>query len=131
MILSTISQARAAGRASACVAKWRATGFHPELLLAMGLRSFSMHPRRLPRSSKGAAGGPRRLAGLLPDIMSSEDPEQTCNQLLAGGYLARPWPSQLHSTLAEDFPALQQNHQFLVNGFDPACMTATLPPSLR
>ena len=91
LILSTISQARAAGKGVSVCGEMAGDPAFTELLLAMGLRSFSMHPTQIASiKQKVLRVDTRRLAGLLPEIMSSEDPEQTCNQLLAGGYQTRP-----------------------------------------
>lgn len=78
LIATAISQARAAGKSVSVCGEMAGDAAFTDLLLAMGLRNFSMHPSQIPsvkqRILRADAG---RLSGLLPDILSSEDPQRT------------------------------------------------------
>ena len=60
-----------------------------ELLLGMGLRSFSMHPSRIAAvKQKVLRADTRRLSAALPAILSAEDCGRACAELL--GAVGRP-----------------------------------------
>jgi phosphotransferase system enzyme I (PtsI) len=96
LIYSTILQARAAGRAVSVCGEMAGDPAFTELLLAMGLRTFSMHPTQVASiKQKVLRVDTRRLAKLLPEIMSSDDPEKTCEELLAASHQSMAAPRQL------------------------------------
>ena len=77
----TIAQANAVGRHVSVCGEMAGDVTFTELLLAMGLRSFSMHPsqiapvkQRILRTDVGRLG--RRLA----TVLESEDPQSVCAQ---------------------------------------------------
>ena len=81
----------ARARASACAARWRATPRSRELLLAMGLRSFSMHPAQIPSiKQRILRADTRRLSGALERVLASDES--------AGGIRAAPSPVWLRSS---------------------------------
>ena len=50
-----------------------------ELLLAMGLRSFSMHPSQIVAvKERVLATDARRWSAALPRVLSADDPEREC-----------------------------------------------------
>jgi phosphoenolpyruvate-protein phosphotransferase (PTS system enzyme I) len=84
LIARTIEAANAAGKyVSVCGEMAGETAF-TELLLAMGLRSFSMHPSQISSvKQRILRADTRRLAGRLPAILASDDPEQEWTGVLA------------------------------------------------
>jgi phosphotransferase system enzyme I (PtsI) len=55
-----------------------------ELLLAMGLRSFSMHPSQIPAvKQRILRADSQRLAAALPRVLESEDPQAVAEKELA------------------------------------------------
>ena len=55
-----------------------------EVLLAMGLRSFSMHPSRMAEiKQKVLRADTRRLSALLPDVLSADQPEREAKRLFS------------------------------------------------
>jgi len=55
-----------------------------ELLLAMGLRTFSMHPTQIASVKQRVLRvDTRRLAPLVPEVLASDDPEAACGELFA------------------------------------------------
>lgn len=84
LIHSTIVQARAAGKAVSVCGEMAGDPAFTEILLAMGLRSFSMHPTQVATiKQKVLRVDTRRLAPLVPEIIASEDPESTCLDLFS------------------------------------------------
>jgi phosphotransferase system enzyme I (PtsI) len=77
LIATSIAQARQAGKAVSVCGEMAGDAAFTDLLLAMGLRSFSMHPSQIPsvkqRILRADAG---RLAALLPEVLSCEDPQR-------------------------------------------------------
>jgi phosphotransferase system enzyme I (PtsI) len=63
-----------------------------ELLLAMGLRSFSMHPSQIASvKQRVLRADTRRLAPMVEEVLCSEEPEATCVQLFAShGAVTQP-----------------------------------------
>ena len=76
LVASTIACARAAGKdVSVCGEMAGDPGF-TDLLLAMGLRSFSMHPSQIAAVKQCVLrADTRRWAPRLPDVLRSEDPQ--------------------------------------------------------
>ena len=76
LISTTISQARAAGRGVDVCGEMAGDPAFTELLLAMGLRSFSMHPTQLASvKQRILRTDTRRWLAPLPEILESENPE--------------------------------------------------------
>lgn len=96
LIHSTIVQARAAGKAVSVCGEMAGDPAFTEILLAMGLRSFSMHPTQVATiKQKVLRVDTRRLAPMVPEIIASEDPEGTCQRLFA--VQKTPMPSAVTS----------------------------------
>jgi phosphotransferase system enzyme I (PtsI) len=84
LISSTITQARAAGKSVSVCGEMAGDPAFTELLLGMGLRSFSMHPTQVASvKQRVLRADTRRLAPALPAILSSEDPEGACQEAFA------------------------------------------------
>lgn len=84
LISTTIQQARAAGRGVSVCGEMAGDPAFTELLLAMGLRSFSMHPSQIASvKQRVLRADTRRLAPLVAQVMQSEEPEATCIELFA------------------------------------------------
>ncbi len=84
LISSTIEAARAAGKGVSVCGEMAGDPEFTELLLAMGLTSFSMHPAQLPAiKQRILRADMSRLKGSLADIMASEEPEAVARGLLA------------------------------------------------
>ena len=80
LVWQTIDQARKAGRhVSVCGEMAGDPAFTP-LLLAMGLRSFSMHPSQIASvKQRILRADTRRLALQLEAVLCSEDPQAACS----------------------------------------------------
>ena len=84
LLYSTISQARAAGKGVSVCGEMAGDPAFTELLLAMGLRTFSMHPTQVASiKQRVLRADTRRLAPLVPQVLGSEDPEAACLELFA------------------------------------------------
>ena len=84
LIASTIEAARAAGKGVSVCGEMAGDPEFTELLLAMGLTSFSMHPAQLPAIKQRILRADMlRLQGGLADIMASEEPEAVTKAILA------------------------------------------------
>ena len=82
LVSTTIKQARAAGRGVSVCGEMAGDPIFTELLLAMGLRSFSMHPSQIASvKQRVLRADTRRLAALLDPVLNSDDPEETCTHL--------------------------------------------------
>jgi phosphoenolpyruvate-protein phosphotransferase (PTS system enzyme I) len=56
-----------------------------DLLLAMGLRSFSMHPSRIASiKQRVLRADTRRLAAALPRVLEADDCGAACAEFLSG-----------------------------------------------
>ena len=86
LIHSTISQANGAGKSVSVCGEMAGDALFTDLLLAMGLRNFSMHPSQIPavkqRILRADAG---RLAASLPEILASEDPQRAAELAFMAG----------------------------------------------
>ena len=83
LISQAISQARLAGKSVSVCGEMAGDPAFTELLLAMGLRSFSMHPSQIPSVKQRVLRVDTvRLAAALPAILSSEDPQATADKAL-------------------------------------------------
>ncbi|MEK8085677.1 phosphoenolpyruvate--protein phosphotransferase [Aquabacterium sp. A3] len=87
LIRSCIEQARAAGKGVSVCGEMAGDPAFTELLLAMGLRSFSMHPTQVASvKQRVLRADTRRLLPLANVVMQAADPEQACaDWLLSGG----------------------------------------------
>ncbi len=84
LLASTITQARAAGRGVSVCGEMAGDPAFTELLLAMGLRAFSMHPSQVASiKQRILRADTRRLAPLLEQVLYSEDPEARCTEVFA------------------------------------------------
>ena len=84
LIASSIAQARAAGKSVSVCGEMAGDAMFTDLLLAMGLRSFSMHPSQIPSvKQRILRADSQKLKGALPAILASEDPEKTASLAFA------------------------------------------------
>ncbi|MCU0929895.1 MAG: phosphoenolpyruvate--protein phosphotransferase [Burkholderiaceae bacterium] len=84
LIADTIVTARRAGKSVCVCGEMAGDPTYAELLLAMGLRSFSMHPAQIPAiKQRILRADTRRLQPLLETALASEDPAQVWAQLLS------------------------------------------------
>ena len=75
LIAMTIERARAAGRHVSVCGEMAGDPAFVELLLAMGLRSFSMHPARIAAiKQRVLRANASRLAQRLPQVLRAQDP---------------------------------------------------------
>lgn len=85
LIADVICLAREAGKSVSVCGEMAGDPGCTELLLAMGLRSFSMHPSRIAAvKQRLLRADTRKLAPLLEPVLESEVPEIACAQLLRG-----------------------------------------------
>ncbi|MFH7041093.1 phosphoenolpyruvate--protein phosphotransferase [Paucibacter sp. JuS9] len=86
LIASSIAQARAAGKSVSVCGEMAGDPAFTDLLLSMGLRSFSMHPAQIPSvKQRILRADSAKLAGALPAILASEDPQETARLALSTG----------------------------------------------
>ncbi|GAB1388949.1 MAG: phosphoenolpyruvate-protein phosphotransferase [Rubrivivax sp.] len=86
LIAHTIAAADRMGRGVAVCGEMAADPAFTPLLLAMGLRSFSMHPSRIATvKQKLLRADTRRLAALLPRVLEAEDCAAASAQWLGNG----------------------------------------------
>jgi phosphotransferase system enzyme I (PtsI) len=76
LLARTVACARAAGRGVSVCGEMAGDPAFTDLLLAMGLRSFSMHPARIASiKQRLLRADTRQLAALLPQVLDSESPQ--------------------------------------------------------
>ncbi|HMO49071.1 MAG TPA: phosphoenolpyruvate--protein phosphotransferase [Rubrivivax sp.] len=76
LIASVIARANAAGKDVCVCGEMAGDAMFTELLLAMGLRSFSMHPAQIPSiKQRILRADTRRLAAALPQVLGAEMPQ--------------------------------------------------------
>jgi phosphotransferase system enzyme I (PtsI) len=76
LIASTIAKARMAGRGVSVCGEMAGDPAFTRLLLAMGLRSFSMHPRQIaPVKQSVLRSDCTRLANSIAEVLTAEDPQ--------------------------------------------------------
>jgi phosphotransferase system enzyme I (PtsI) len=86
LIATSIAQARMAGKSVSVCGEMAGDPAFTDLLLSMGLRSFSMHPAQIPSvKQRILRADSAKLAGALPAILASEDPQETARQALGAG----------------------------------------------
>jgi phosphotransferase system enzyme I (PtsI) len=79
LIAETISQARAAGKHVSVCGEMAGDPAFTDLLLGMGLRSFSMHPSQISTIKQRVLRAEvRRWSMRLQDVLGSDDPERDC-----------------------------------------------------
>lgn len=85
LLHATISRANAVGRGVSVCGEMAGDAAFTEILLAMGLRSFSMHPARIASiKQRVLRADTRALAADLPAVLSSDDPEELVRRLVGG-----------------------------------------------
>jgi len=90
LIRTTIAQARAAGKGVSVCGEMAGDPVFTEFLLAMGLRSFSMHPSQIASvKQRVLRADTRRLAPLVDEVIQCDDPEAACMQAMAASSGAR------------------------------------------
>ena len=83
LIATTIASANAAGKGVSVCGEMAGDSAFTELLLAMGLRSFSMHPARISAVKQRVLRvDTRRVAPLLQRVIASDDPAREAARLL-------------------------------------------------
>jgi len=83
----TIARANASGRDVSVCGEMAGDASFTEILLAMGLRSFSMHPSRIASiKQRVLRADTRALASELPAVLAADEPEDLVRRL-AGGRL--------------------------------------------
>lgn len=86
LIAQTISTARVAGKGVSVCGEMAGDPAFTELLLAMGLRSFSMHPSQIAAvKQRILRADTRRLMPYLKSVLESEEAEAVCRELFARG----------------------------------------------
>ena len=79
LIARTIAQARAMGKGVSVCGEMAGDTEFTELLLAMGLRSFSMHPSQIASvKQRVLRADTRRLSSVLGEVLGSEEPSVAC-----------------------------------------------------
>jgi phosphotransferase system enzyme I (PtsI) len=83
LIAQTISQAAAAGKSVSICGEMAGDPGFTELLLAMGLRSFSMHPSQISSvKQRVLRADVKRWSARLEQVLQAEDPQAACADLL-------------------------------------------------
>jgi phosphoenolpyruvate-protein phosphotransferase (PTS system enzyme I) len=83
LIATTIDKARAAGRAVSVCGEMAGDTLFTRLLLAMGLRSFSMHPRQIaPVKQSVLRADCARLSKGLKAVLDADDPQAIARAVL-------------------------------------------------
>jgi phosphoenolpyruvate-protein phosphotransferase (PTS system enzyme I) len=82
LIAQAIGEARAMGKSVSVCGEMAGDPAFTDILLAMGLRSFSMHPSQIAAiKQRILRADTRRLAQQLPMVLASDDPESACARL--------------------------------------------------
>lgn len=82
LVAQTIAQARAAGRDVSVCGEMAGDPAFTEVLLAMGLRSFSMHPSQISSvKQRVLRTDARRWAGRLEQVLLADEPQAACVEL--------------------------------------------------
>ena len=89
LIARTIEATRAAGKEISVCGEMAGDTAFTDLLLAMGLRHFSMHPSRVPSvKQRILRADTRRLAAALPRVLAAESPQAAADE--AFGAASKP-----------------------------------------
>jgi phosphoenolpyruvate-protein phosphotransferase (PTS system enzyme I) len=84
LIATTIAQANAAGKAVSVCGEMAGDPAFTALLLSMGLRSFSMHPRQIAAVKQAVLrADTRKLRAALPQVLAAEEPQPTAETAFA------------------------------------------------
>ena len=84
LIAQTIAGARAAGKGVSVCGEMAGDTTFTELLLAMGLRSFSMHPSQIVAVKQRILAADAHVwSDALPRILAADDPERECHAVAA------------------------------------------------
>jgi len=84
LLASSIALSRQAGRAVSVCGEMAGDPAFTDLLLALGLRSFSMHPSQIPSvKQRVLRADATRLANAAPSVLCSEDPQREAEQAFA------------------------------------------------
>lgn len=84
LVATTIAQARRAGKHVSVCGEMAGDPAFTDLLLGMGLRSFSMHPTQIATiKQRVLRADAARWAARLNDILAADDPERACK----GGFV--------------------------------------------
>jgi len=79
LLHQTITQARAAGKHVSVCGEMAGDPAFTELLLGMGLRSFSMHPAQIASiKQRVLRTDARRWAACVDDVLAADEPERQC-----------------------------------------------------
>jgi phosphoenolpyruvate-protein phosphotransferase (PTS system enzyme I) len=92
LIASTIAKAQAAGKGASVCGEMAGDPAFTRLLLAMGLRSFSMHPRQIAQVKQAVLrSDAMQLSAELPRVLRADDPQvEAASALGIGMPLAAP-----------------------------------------
>ena len=86
LVAQTIERANAQGKGVSVCGEMAGDPAFTELLLAMGLRSFSMHPAQVASiKQRVLRADVRVLRSHLSRVLSSESPQEACATLMGGG----------------------------------------------
>jgi len=86
LIAGSISQALAAGKGVSVCGEMAGDQAFTDLLLALGLRSFSMHPSQIPSvKQRILRADAKRLAQQVPPVLASEDPQKAASLAFTAG----------------------------------------------
>jgi phosphotransferase system enzyme I (PtsI) len=89
LVAETIAKANAAGKDVSVCGEMAGDPEFTELLLAMGLRSFSMHPSQIAAiKQRVLRADTRRYASALQKVLASDDPQSECRQVFVRGETA-------------------------------------------
>jgi phosphoenolpyruvate-protein phosphotransferase (PTS system enzyme I) len=84
LVASTIAKSRAAGKAVSVCGEMAGDPAFTPLLLAMGLRSFSMHPRQIAAVKQSVLrADTRKLHDALPQVLGAHAPQQAAAHAFA------------------------------------------------
>jgi phosphotransferase system enzyme I (PtsI) len=101
LLQQTISQARAAGKHVSVCGEMAGDPAFTELLLGMGLRSFSMHPAQIASiKQRVLRTDARRWAACIEDVLASDEPERQCAVTAEALSLAQGAPARTASAIA-------------------------------
>ncbi len=96
LIAGTIEHAARAQRAVSVCGEMAGDPAFTELLLAMGLRSFSMHPAQIASIKQRVLRiDTRKLVGALPSVLEADDPQQAALLAFAGKRVLAAVPGKL------------------------------------
>jgi phosphoenolpyruvate-protein phosphotransferase (PTS system enzyme I) len=85
LLHQSIDHARRAGKSVSVCGEMAGDPAFTDLLLAMGLRSFSMHPSQIPAvKQRVLRADAQRLAQHLAGILESEDPQAAAERAFMG-----------------------------------------------